>query len=628
MILHFYMLAQLKMMARKVVTYLKEAGDDPERLKQCAGQLDSFAVAQLLAAKRLGQRPLALELMVWVTLAVAPISLLLFVQVRFLPYHDTWITAWHRLVLLADLVVLWWLWPRATPMHRLRTVPYLAVGALASVLTLVFSGVLATISRERLDSVAEMLPGSLPPFVMRVESSPMRIFWWRLRNLGETPAEVVESAGIEGRSKISDEFPLPQESLAVGLRRALFDGGVDTDTQRPRSMFSRSLVLRDAVLIAPEDLTAFRNDPERARLNITRTRVLRKRDLRDAVLDRADLRRVDLTGARLTGASLLGAKLTGATLERAHMPYAPLGEAQLQYASLDGARMWGATLDHADMQGASFTGADLRGANFDGARSQGASFDRAWLQGARFDGAQLQGASFVGAQLQAASFANARLQGIWLKQAQLQGAWLGETDMRGAMLGAVGLWRLRSVDTDLRETLVEDPRFDEAPSCAATEVTADCSPAGSWKDTVKAWLTQFDDRGEQSRMMRIFSVLTDADDPPEAAGFRDKWSKPGPSRQVVVKRLGDLACDPAYAPHVARSLLLQIRPWQTNSRDLDDDRVALAKRIADNCPGARGLTETERAILAGIIASEQDSPRPGAVADAPAIPPRASPTPY
>jgi len=47
-----------------------------------------------LAGKHLGDCAVALRLTVWTTLAIAPVVLLLFVQVRFLPYHEPW-TLWH-----------------------------------------------------------------------------------------------------------------------------------------------------------------------------------------------------------------------------------------------------------------------------------------------------------------------------------------------------------------------------------------------------------------------------------------------------------------------------------------------------------------------------------------------------
>src|ERR1700732_3158107 len=52
-----------------------------------------------------------LRLMALITLAVAPVALLLMIQIKFLPYHSEWITWWHRGLLALDLALVWTLWP-------------------------------------------------------------------------------------------------------------------------------------------------------------------------------------------------------------------------------------------------------------------------------------------------------------------------------------------------------------------------------------------------------------------------------------------------------------------------------------------------------------------------------------
>jgi hypothetical protein len=51
-----------------------------------------------------------LQLIAWITLGFAPLLLLLLLQIQFLPFHNSFITWTHRAALLADLVLLWWLW--------------------------------------------------------------------------------------------------------------------------------------------------------------------------------------------------------------------------------------------------------------------------------------------------------------------------------------------------------------------------------------------------------------------------------------------------------------------------------------------------------------------------------------
>jgi hypothetical protein len=51
-----------------------------------------------------------LKTIAWTTLVVGPIALLLLLQIQFLPSHHLGITWTHRVALLADLLLIWWLW--------------------------------------------------------------------------------------------------------------------------------------------------------------------------------------------------------------------------------------------------------------------------------------------------------------------------------------------------------------------------------------------------------------------------------------------------------------------------------------------------------------------------------------
>src|SRR5262249_43419331 len=55
----------------------------------------------------------------WITLVIAPVLLLLLVQVQFLPFHSSFVTWTQRIVLLVDLVLLGWLWRRVLSGHEL-----------------------------------------------------------------------------------------------------------------------------------------------------------------------------------------------------------------------------------------------------------------------------------------------------------------------------------------------------------------------------------------------------------------------------------------------------------------------------------------------------------------------------
>ena len=343
LVLHFYTLAQLRLMARKLRAFLDEldrqTGADTNARERALQRLDSFSVLQLLVSERYGTRQAQVRMMAWTTLVVAPVLLLLFFQVRFLPYHSEWITWWHRVLILVDLALVWWLWPSfAGPRsRRFWHRPILRWGAATAVVT--FAVLVASVPEE-----AAELHGPLRP-----------------------------------------------------LRTVLFDGEVDPVSQRPTSLFSRNLVLPDEDFVPEDD----------ARLGtMARTRVLRGRDLRYAVLDRTDLRRADFTGAQLDGASLVRANVAGASFAAARLRSASLVEAYLQGANLDEAELHGALLVRAGLQGASLAGTILNGASLNSAQAQGAHFGGAQLRGAVLDGAQFQGALFVVASFDGASMSH------------------------------------------------------------------------------------------------------------------------------------------------------------------------------------------------------------------------------
>jgi Pentapeptide repeats (8 copies) len=276
-VLHFYLLAQLRLMAGKVRAFLdavEDAGYDTAARARELNRLDTFSVAQLVVADRYSRIAPAVRAMVWVTLVVAPVLLLLFFQLRFLPSHGEWITWWHRRLLAVDIALVWALWPPLESGPWTRAAIHAARGIAAGV-TLRFAVFLATIPDE-----------------------------W---------------ADLGGRN-------LP-------LRAALFgdlspdDVGVD---QQPATLFSRRLILPDQDFVSED---------EKTRTELLRTRVLRGRHLEYAVLDRADLRKADLTGAFLRGASLYAAQMQGALLFDAQMQGASLNGAQMQGASLNAAQM-------------------------------------------------------------------------------------------------------------------------------------------------------------------------------------------------------------------------------------------------------------------------------------------------
>jgi hypothetical protein len=360
--LHLYVLLQLLTLARKLSVYndtlmrvLPLAADRRRRRLQ----LDAFVFVQLLAGTRDGRLEISsilYRVIALITMVIAPVLLLLQLQVTFLPYHDQVLTWLHRLGALVDLVLVWTFWAAIQPAAREIARPSRWRHGLAltrSAIAVLFAIVL---------SMVVLL------FSMALATFPGE--WWR--HVLEDRAQPV--------IQVSDRLFGGEEIAANEV------------TGVPRTLFSNVLILTDQVFVDREKLE-----------KLDRTISLRGRDLRRAVLTRTDLRKADFTGAMLNGADLGSANLAGAKLDCALIgesrssagAHAGAGRSQYGCTSLQRA-----VLDYAYLQGASLRGAKLQGANL----------TRAYLEGAYLADAELQGASLIEAQLQGASLSWAQLQ--------------------------------------------------------------------------------------------------------------------------------------------------------------------------------------------------------------------------
>ena len=408
-LLHLGVISQLVLLARKTLEFdhairLLETSDwrrHPLRL-----ELHNFFFVQAIAGPdRSSIMSGFLHVMSWLTLAVLPVVLILYIQVVFLPYHDVAITWTHRVALVFDIAMLvligvflmraetsfWQAFARTTRSH-----PF---SFSMTALVLGFIGFLsffaATIPGEALDRLNRSMMG--------------------LR----------DGVDASGNRRYAGGFNLP--FFGASSDRALF------------GIFTTNLVVTDMDLVADKDVTP--GEP---------TLKLRGRDLTFARLDRSDLHQADLTDANLTNASLVGTDLRGALMhcadvnelllsnDRVRARCASARHADFSGANLDGAQMTGVDLTEAKLEEAQLTDAKLTFAILSGANFSSAIMRKADLtggvqaQGANFLLAALQGADINGAQLQYADFTSAGLQGAGLNYANLHAAVLRDADMEGA----------------------------------------------------------------------------------------------------------------------------------------------------------------------------------------------------
>jgi uncharacterized protein YjbI with pentapeptide repeats len=402
-IFHLYVLLQVLLLGRTAAAYnsaIVRLGISPEENIALRQRLANTLFAQIFAGsprEREGFIGALLRIMVWITLAAAPILIVVAFQFRFLPYHSHIVTWMHRLLILIEIAAFFLIWPLALDARRDFRWP--SVGANLKYLA------------------------ALPLRPIRPKDQRNNEWLWlreRTAPLTACLLYLVISLSIatfpgEPHVNLFTLRPL----MTVQCNRWLQQDFAEVNLRFDRLDVSRIEVIDGATLAAIEKQTSERN---LAPGGGQRTKDFRGRNLNCSDLSFADMRRVDLTGARLIGADLTATALNGASLDDAQLQGANLSGSFLQDASastaglegaqLSGAQLQGANLAHARLQGADFYIAELQGADLFGAQLRGASLQKAQLQGANISFANAQGASFDSAQLQLVNFDHAWLQGV------------------------------------------------------------------------------------------------------------------------------------------------------------------------------------------------------------------------
>lgn len=167
---HFYMLLNLVLLARTAKSFedaLERAfPEDGEAREAFRMRIENTLFVQLLVGGRLEREGLnakLLSLMALITLAVAPIALLLMIQIKFLPYHSEGITWLHRGLLALDLVLVWTLWPSYRSGWGVRQWPraawWLVVPGVLSAVAVAYAVVVATFPDEHVYLATDWLHG-------------------------------------------------------------------------------------------------------------------------------------------------------------------------------------------------------------------------------------------------------------------------------------------------------------------------------------------------------------------------------------------------------------------------------------------------------------------------------------
>jgi uncharacterized protein YjbI with pentapeptide repeats len=650
-LLHLNLLLELYLLAGKLHRLDQAIGppagepQETEAQRDRRAQLYPLPFSHMLIGRQHGRlMRVLLWLIVWLTVLVLPVVLLLFGQVRFLPYHDAATTMWHRVLVTLDALLLLTFWrPIRHPKDRLWTRPCrwllhqgMALPGTVAALTLswlilTFPGdegsdwgdpmdeLVLSIAPERLIESASLIRASAAGAseLLRPTSYLFDRLSFLERNLVVREINLVESwptqAQIEqyGEARAWQNFGVPpnlrnrdlryaelsQSTLVHGdFRNANFQGALLLGADL-RSASFHGAVLQSAVLHGAN---------------------LRGTDLQEAVLrsayldcdsfspcvdlQDADLRHAELQGAWLRGANLRDSNLQGANLSGADLTYANLQGADLScdyFLDLDCTNLVDAELDHADLQDANLQGAKLQGASLGGADLQNAKLQGAKLQGAGLNEANLRGAELYQADLEGAVLVKADLQGAFLVDAILKNARLAGADIRGAMLYGADLRGANLAEANLMGAVLREASLQGAwltcglfgPPCANLQ-GADLRGADLWRTRVDEWgdpahhWTLVDLRGVKANPME--RAAKQWSDPPDVPQLRPGGHRSAPD---VMFDGGD---------YLAEVLAWGARTWDTED-DYDEDLAEFLRELGCGANGsvyvAQGLAR--RALFDG-----------------------------
>ena len=406
-IYHVYVLLQVVLLARTAAAYnetLDTGVANPADNTRMRQRLANTLFGQLFAGsprERRGILGALLRVMVIVTVAVAPPLVLFVFELKFLPYHSSFVTWSHRGLIAFDLLAVLLLWAGAVNANRDIALHWLLrdwKSAIAALLILLACGLVTFPGEPHATWTRIATDLNEPP--QCANSILTSVFPWNFDRLSLAGDDFV------------DDNKLDKIAAAIKAK---------SDAKPWEGERSRDLRARDLSC---------------GNFNGTD---LRHADFTDAVLAGAQFDGARLTGSRFEAADLRQAKFAGAEIENAYFKAAQLGRANLRAAKLnnasfDDAHLEYAVLEYTELAGASFSTAHMNGALLSGTNAPGVSFGNAELKGASFIGGNLQRALFHFAKLQGAMLAQVNLQGASLQQAQLHGAVLDRVNLDGADL--------------------------------------------------------------------------------------------------------------------------------------------------------------------------------------------------
>ena len=506
LILHFNLLIQALFLSKRIALYSLELARYGGSERSNREALDSLFPIPLVffianSDKKKSMRWLV-GTVVFISIAIVPITILIFAQIRFLPYQSETFTWIHRITVLVDIGMLCWIWPHVTLPNKswrdgCRNIGYLylfsAIMVLSVFVTFAFNVTGGGINRL----LPEALDDGVSTFLERKFDLSDRVL------VLEEPAPVLLSAHYNAECiskngkdcdssviEVGSEFWCTQAKPLILNKRIL------------RGAFLSYSILCAVKLEAADlrDADLFRANLYRANLyqaNLTEA-YLREAYLRDVDLYQADLIEANLVEANLRDADLRDADLTHADLYRADLRFADLRDAVLYRTDLREANLRDADLRKAKLTEANLVKANLRDADLRRANLTEADLSRADLTKADLTHADLKEADLSRADLKNANLRRANLTEAYLSRADLTKADLSRADLKNANLRRANLTEayLRRADltkADLFRTDLKNADLTGANLTGANLTRADLTGANlTGANLTRADLTRAD----------------------------------------------------------------------------------------------------------------------------------------
>ena len=434
LILHFNLLIQALFLSKKIALYsleLSRCGGSEISNREALDSLFPMPLVYLIAnSYKKKSIKLLLGTVVFISIAIVPITILIFAQVRFLPYQSEIFTWIHRITVLVDIGMLCWIWPHVTLPNEswldgYREIDYrhlfLAIMLLPVIVTFIFCITDGAISR--------LLPEALDQNVSMFSKRNFDLSSKAL--VSEEPAPVLLSAFYSAECTSENS----EDCNSLGIKPGSEFWCAQTKPLILNKRILKRASLSDTILCAVEFEYA-----DLSNANLSKA-ILIGANFNEVDLSNANLSKADLTGANFSEVDLAETNLIGANLTRADLSKADLTGAFLFEVNLTGANLAEANLSGMDLAMTDLTEAILIGANFNEVDLSNVNLSKADLTGANFSEVDLAETNLIGANLTRANLARAIL-----KYAELPGADLREANLTEAILTYADL-----SEADLRE---------------------------------------------------------------------------------------------------------------------------------------------------------------------------------